>query len=329
MSLTRNLVVAFGFAAALGSQGANATCGLTYSTDANGGTVVTGSPCGSPNPTQPPVIHNGGAGGAGGDGGAAAAQAAAQAAAHSSSSSAGGSSTIQAGAVKNTNNVEGGDAYAAGGKSIATVGDTIAKTGPIDNRSAGGVASNGNQTTSLTNIHEAQKQAASSAFAPALITASSGDGKLRGYGLTFGFQVFGGGATGGYQSGEEFSPEHADFVLKRELVRSGVIPGALPAMAVIAVRTAGGANDLAYLRTQAGQDEMRLFSAPAAEDSAVRARSGNVALNQHFYAESATATQPQFVCRYVDKKTGDVKKGEIITVQGQLVCKTGGDAPAP
>lgn len=308
MSLTRNLVVAFGFVAALGSQGANATCGITYSTGENGQTVVSGSPCESPSPTQPPVIHNGGtggtggtggAGGAGGDGGAAAAAAqaaalaAAQAAAHSSSFSAGGSSTIQPGAV------------------VANPSAT-ATTSPVDVRNA---ATNAGNTVNIRypNIKESTP-----------INVANAPGSVWGCGYTTGFSVslslVGAGAIGvAVPTGAGMIPGCTEGNMKETIVEKGIASDD-PAKVVLAVVVSGNVAAL----DEVTEERMALFGRQK-----VPAQPGNVALNQNFYGSATTTTQPQFVCNYVDKETGAVKKGETITVQGQPVCKTGGDAPAP
>jgi hypothetical protein len=320
MSLTRNLVVAFGFVATLGSQAANATCGITYSTGENGQTVVSGTPCESPSPAPAPVIHNGGTGGDGGDGGdggAAAAQAAAQAAAlaaaqaaaHSSSSSAGGSSTIQAGAVVANPSAT---ATVAPGAVVANPSAT-ATTSPVDVRNA---ATNEGNTVNIRYPDIKQATPINVANAPGTI---AGCAYLSGFSISG--SVVGAGAIGtSFTTGAQMIPDCSQAEMNKAIVVSGIASDD-PAKNVLAVVVSGNVAAL----DEVTEERMALFGRQK-----VPAQPGNVALNQNFYGQSATTTtQPQFVCNYVDKKTGTVMRGEIITVQGQPVCKTGRDAPAP
>jgi hypothetical protein len=317
-------------------------------------TVPCPSPGPSPSPAPGTVINggaggaggaggnggNGGAGGAGGAGGRSDANAEALAqqaqlqgqqqgqSLYSLTHSQGGNVRFGNGSLSPTSTV--GDTRATVGNTTATVGDTRATVG--NTAATGGTATNGNQTLSTTTLYEAARRVANSAYAPSLGTSSSGDGKLSRGGFSVGVQTYGGGITGGYQLGEKFDQDHANFILKRDLVRSGTLPGVLPAMAVTAVLMAGGETHLARLRTKEGQEEMRLFAAPAVEDSGVQGRSasgqsstapapqGNIALNQHFYG-ATTTTQEKFVC--VLPKRGDATKTEEgipKVINGVMAC---------
>ena len=268
MISTKKLVATFAIAAAaaLGSQAASATCGLTYSAGTDGRTVVSGSPCGSPSPTpvQPtttiapvispviaPVVNT-----------TAAAQAAALA---QQSQTQYATSTIAPGAV--VANPSATSTIAPG--AVVANPSATSTTAPVDIKTA---AINEGNTVNIKYPEIKQATHMNVANAPGTVA-----GCVAQSGFSITLSAVGAGALGtSFTTGAEMVPGCTQGDMDKSIVVQGIASDD-PAKTVLAVVVAGHVKAL----DEVTEARMSLFG----RQNRAPASQGSVALNQHFYGE--------------------------------------------
>ena len=264
--------------------------------------------------------------------------------------------SVAAGAVQNTNNVAGGSVAAgavrndvtatgglggAGGSSVIQTGAVAPVISPTTTSSASiapgavvasptatiasdavkNTATNEGNTVNINNPVARQATHMNVANAPGNV---SGCVAQSGFSITL--SAVGAGALGtSFTTGAKMVDGCNQGEMSKAIVAHGIASDD-PAKIVLAVEVAGHTKALDAV-TDERMNKFGKQNRAVVQQTQAPAPQGNIALNQHFYGEKTTAgQQTNFVCNYVDKKTGAVVPGEIITVQGKPVCKTGGDA---